>query len=190
MKVEDGTGAGYLTRVKKNNRLTVEASGRSGQAITSLETGLSFQASAEQAIGTTDVPILYLENNSNTHHMVITYVRIMSAGAAALSTAAYFTVKLGDSYTSGGANVTPTNVNQISGNVAAAVCKDGSSSLTVAGGTEIDKNYSVNKMESYNKEGSIVLGSGDSISIWHKGSTVAGNAYGRISFYYVDHSEI
>ena len=115
---------------------------------------------------------------------------MMSAGAAATNAGAYFTVKLGDSYTSGGADLTPVNTNQSSGNAADVVCKDGSATLTISGGSEIDKNYSANTMQSFNKEGSVVLGKGNSISLYHLGSTVAGEAYGRISFYFIDSLEI
>jgi len=190
MKTEDGTGNGYLMRVNKKNRATTTTVSISSQAQVSLEDAQSYQVSSDQAIGTTDVPVLYLENNSNSKYMVITYIRVQSAGAAATNENAYFTVKLGDSYTSGGADLVPKNMNQISGNQAEVVCKDGSASLTVSGGTEIDKNYTANSMQSYNKEGSVVLGNSGSVSIWHKGSTIAGNAYARISFYYVDPSEV
>ena len=186
MKIQNGVGAGRLMKVDKKFRATVASTSISSQAQVSSDDAQSYQVSAEQSIGTADVPILYLENDSNSKNMIITYLRVMSAGAATQTATAYFTISLGDSYTSGGADLVPKNMNQTSGNKAEVVCKDGSAALTVSGGTEIDKNFSANSMQSYNKEGSIVLGSGGAISVWHKGSTVAGNAYARISFYYVD----
>jgi len=178
---------GNSVGVSSNNRLKTKAVSTSQQHFISHHDGLAYQASGEITIGTSDVPVLYLENNDSARDLVITYIRFQSIGAAVASETAYFTVSLSDSYTSGGDAVVPTQMNRSSPNVADAVCYDGNSSLTISGGVEIDKNYEANSMQSYNKEGTIILPKGQSISIWHKGSTVAGTAYARFSFFY-DHA--
>lgn len=189
MIIDDGKGSGVKAKVTKDNRLAVTSISKSAQAHVSSSDKEAYQVLAEQAIGTSDVPVLFLENDHNSKILVVTFMRVESVGAAASNTAAYFSIYLGKVYASGGADLIPVNVNQSSGNLAQAICKDGSSSLTLTNGDLIDKNYTSNSMQAYNKDGSIVLNKGDSISIWHKGSTVAGQASVRISFYYIDEED-
>jgi len=180
----DGTGSGNEAKVDVENRLHTTSVSQSNQHHVSISESGSYQVSGEISIGTSDTGILYLENTSDTHDLVVTFIRVMSIGAAAASSAAYFTLNVGGSYTSGGAAIVPTNMKVGSSTTASATAYDGTTPLVLANFTEIDRNYEANSMQSYNKDGSIVLGKGNSIAINHKGSTVAGEAYARISFYF------
>jgi hypothetical protein len=185
-KITDGKGSGRAAEVNIHNRLETDATSHSAQSRASIQDEQSYQISTTHTITNSDVPMLYLQNDSSTHHLVITYIRVMSIGAAASNVGAYFTILLGDSYTSGGTALTAINVNENSGNIADSTAYDGTNSLTVSGGSEIDRNWTANTMQSYDKEGSVVLGKNDSITINHLGSTVAGTAYARISYYFIE----
>lgn len=181
-----GAGDGREVKVSDDNKLETKSVATSLQHYVSHHKGLAYQVWGEIDVSTTNDPVLYLENISNDNTMIVSYIRVNTVGVAAASTASYATVNLGCSYTSGGAAKTPTNMNQSSPNAAAVTAYDGTSSLTLVAGTEIDRNYQVNEMQRYNKEGTIVIPKGGSICISFKGSTVAGKAYARISFF-MDH---
>lgn len=189
MQIESAAGKAYGAKVNKDNRLATESVSLAAQALRSREHGDSYQVEGTITIATSDTPVLWIRNDSQTKLMVITYIRMMSIGAAASNVDGYFTVKLGSAYTSGGNAVTPVNVNRNSGRTSSSTSYDGSTALTLSGGSQIDKNWEANSMQSYNKEGSVVLGNNDAMSIWHKGSTVAGSAYARISYYFIDNEE-
>jgi hypothetical protein len=189
MNIDDGIGRGFSAKVNKENRLGVESVSLAAQAVRSREYGEAFQVEGTITITTSDTPVLWIRNDSQDKLLVVTYLRVMSIGAAASNVDGYFTIKLGSTYTSGGGAVTPVNLNRNSGRISPTVAYDGSSSLTLSGGSQIDKNWEANSMQAYNKEGSIVLGNNDAISVWHKGSTVAGSAYARISYYFIDKTD-
>jgi len=185
-RICDGTGTGFEARVDHNNRLSVEASVRSAQSRVSLEDGKTFQVvSGLIDVTTTDQELLLIKNNSKSTKLVITYIRIMTAGVADWNATASFRTYIGNgSYTSGGDVITPVNMNTSSG--AQALDFDfysGTTPIVADAGSEIDRNHCANSMCAYNKEGALVIAPGGMITINHIGSTVAGSAYARVSFY-------
>ncbi len=186
MRIESGGGTPYEAAVNEKLRLLTEASTSSAQSRASFDDGKAFQVSTVPVTVTdTDQEILILKNNSRDDYVVITYIRLMSAGVAAWNVGGYFTLNVGGDYTSGGSEVTPTNVNTGSGLTSLDLaCYDGNTPIVLSGTqTEIDRNYCANEMQTYNKEGSLVIAPGGLFSINHIGSTVAGSVYSRISFY-------
>jgi len=185
MKIEDGLGTGKLVKVNSNHKLEVEAVTISEQHNIAIETQSTFQISGEITIGTSETTVITLKNTHSTKDVIITYIRVMSIGAAVSNASAYFNVKLGGEYASGGTAITSVNMYTDSPVTATVESYEGSGTAIVMGGTpvEIDRNYTANSMQSYGKEGSVIVPKNSSISITHKGSTVAGTAYARISYY-------
>jgi hypothetical protein len=183
-RIDDGRGKANQARVGDDLRLWTDSKSVSAQHVASAENELAFQVSTSQAITNSDVPVIHIINNSSDYHMVITYIRLMSIGAAASNVGAYFTILLGGERSSGGATITPVNMNSESSETSDSTIYDGSSSLTISGGSEIDRNYTANTMLTYSKEGALVLTKGTTFTVNHLGSTVAGTVYCRVSYYF------
>lgn len=183
--LEDGRGSGREAGVDKDFRLETHSVSEYYQAYLSRTEGNAYQVSGSTAIAASTKTILTLKNNTQDKDFIVTYIRVMSAGAAATNENAYFTIKKGGAYASGGTSVAIPNMNFGSGVVSGGVAYDDNPTMS---GTsiEIDRNYSANSMQSYSKWGSIVVSPGNTISIDHTGSTAAGDAYARISFYVLD----
>lgn len=186
MKIEDGTGKGYEAGVNSKNELKTSAVSASIQHIASLRDKQAYQVNAQLAVNTSEENILLLKNTSDSEDLVITYIRLHTAGAAATNSTAFFSVKAGGDYASGGTAITPTNVYVGSANAADALAYDSTGSDIVTSGTylTLDKLHQSEVEIAYNKEGSLILPKNQSILISHIGSTVAGIAYARISFFY------
>ena len=186
--IVDGTGTKYEAKVDSSNRLRTRAITISNQNYASRVNKDAFQVSAFRSITTSDTPVLYLENATNDKYIVITFIRVATAGAAATNENAYFTINLGGRYSSGGTAIKPVNMFAGLSVSALATAYSAETVPIVMAGTplEIDRQYEANHMEAYNKEGSIILQNKAAISVNHIGSSVAGAAYARISFYYID----
>lgn len=186
--IEDGTGQGHKAKVTAENRLYTHSLAIPVQAHISENHQQAFQVCGQIDIADSEKVILFLKNDDPDRKAVITYIRIMSAGAADLNKDAYFSIKMNGIYSSGGTAVTPVNMSAGSNQEAEVIAYQGTGTDIVLTGTSqcIDKNWSANSMQSYNKEGSLQLPRGQSMSIHHIGSTVAGIAYARISFYMID----
>lgn len=189
ISIKDGNG-GNIAAVDADNKLQVQAVSTSLQHFLSHHKQLAYQVTGEITIaGTTDQPVLILQNNDQNHDMVISFLRLETMGVAVATTSAYFTVRKNDVYTSGGTAALSENMSFGSANVADVIEYSGGNSLLISGGVEIDRNYQANSMETYNKDGSIVIPKSKSLSIWFKASTAAGIARARIS-YYLDHPTV
>lgn len=184
--IKDGTGSSYLVRIDENNHMSVKAITTSSQNYYSRKNKDAYQVSTEINISTSEQTVLFMHNGSTDKHLVITYLRMMSAGADAANENAYFKTLIGGSYVSGGDAITPTNMFVRSAKEALGNFYSGSTPIVTAGFTEIDRTHQANEMVAYRKEGSIVLDTNDALTITHKGSTAAGVAYARASFYYID----
>ena len=189
MRIHSGIGNGKEAGVDKNNRLMVEASTRSAQARVSIEDGQAFQvSSSDVAVSTSEQEILVIKNNYLNLKVVVTYIRVQTADVAARNAAAFWTIGLNEGYVSGGTAIEPVNVNTDSGFSAQDLaCYDGSVAIVTSGTfDQIDRNFGANTRETYNKEGALVVGPGGMLSIKHIGSTIAGVANARVSFYLTD----
>lgn len=188
--IKDGTGQCHYAKVDSTNRLSTTAITTSTQNYVSRINKNSFQVWGTASINTSEVPVLFLKNTSTTKDIVITYIRVMSVSAAATNENAYFSIKLAGSYISGGDAVTPVNMFASSALTASAEAYQGTTALSISSTfKEIDRSYDSNSQVVYRKDGSIILTTSDAIAITHTGSTVAGTAYARISFYYIDQGD-
>jgi len=188
MKIQSGAGFGYEARVDKDLRFWVASKTEPAQQNASHTKERAFHVSYSQTITNSDVPLIVMTNDNPDLDIVVTQIRMMSIGAAASNVGAYFRVLVGGSYTSGGASVTPVNMNSASAVPSLSTIYNGSSSLVVTGGSAVDLDYTANEMIEINN-GSTILTNGTSMSIRHLGSTVAGTAYVRISYYFDDKPE-
>lgn len=183
--IEDGTGSGNKTKVDNDNRLHVRSVSQSLQHVTSREDKEAFQVEADLAIATSEKNLLLIQNTDNDRDIVITLIRMGSAGAAATNTSAYFSVKVGGQYSSGGTNKTPINLFVGNSTPAIGTFKDGGSTIVTTGTfSEIDRYYDANRLETFDKQGALIIPSGQALLVSHVGSTVAGNAYVDVTFYY------
>lgn len=183
--IEDGTGTGKKVKVDEDNRLHVRSVTQSLEHISSREDKGAFQVSADVAIAASEQEILLIQNSDNDRDIVITDIKMGSVGAADANTSAFFAIKIGGTYGSGGTAVTPTNMFVGSSTPAVGTFVTGASTITAAGTfVEIDRLYDANTLVDFLKAGAIIIPSGQAMTICHTGSTTAGNAYCRISFYY------
>jgi hypothetical protein len=147
-------------------------------------------AAAEQAL-------LFLQNDDNTGLiLVVTYIRLLAINLAttgSFGAGTYFTVGFDQSRTSDGTVVTPVNMNRSSGKTA-TVTAYSSGDLAGAGTALVlspaanaavaDRHYPEANLKElrYEKQGSIVLTEGKSITLSLVTDFTTGYAYGRISF--------
>lgn len=132
----------------------------------------------------------HITNNSPTLSLVVAYIRVQCTGltggtALGDNAANYFTANFDEVYSSGGSAVTPVNLNRKSGNTADVTAYDTNPTLT---GTpvEFDRVYMKDSaQQTFRKEGSLILGSGDSMSIKFVTDN-SGTAYSRLSFMMMD----
>ena len=183
MKIEDGTGSGKIAKVDKSNRLSTSAVTAEQQHEVSHEENLAFQVSADVAITTSEQDILLIKNTGEKE-LIVTFARLEVVGAAAASTTAFFNISTGGDYASGGTVIDPVNMYVGSAVEADADVYDNSGAAIVTSGTFIQIDRTYQDSNSYNKHGSLILPRNSSIKISHKGSTVAGNCYCRVSFYF------
>ena len=180
-----GSGAESLYANVTEHGLNVDAVTSSSQYIASHVNSDAYQVEGTINIAATEKTALVIKNTSATKQMIVTYIRSNSVGAAATNVLAYYNIKLGGEYSSGGTAVIPVNMKADSPKDAPVEAYEGSGTDIVMGGTplQIDRNYISNSMEKYGKEGVLIIPTNSSVSITHKGSTVAGIAYARVSFY-------
>jgi len=133
------------------------------------------------------VNVLHINNTSPNMQLVVTYLRHQivgaSGGTAFPNDSNYFTVRVGRDRTSGGSLVVPVNMNVGSGNKADVVVYDGNPTI-VAGALEIDRWYtkSDGDMNTFNKEGALIIQPHNSMQISYTGDQTSGKIYGRVSF--------
>jgi len=185
--ISDNTGnIGNGLKIDKDNRAHTRAVNIPHQHAVSSKEHRAFQISTTQAIATTTQNILFLKNTSDTRDLVITNIRLSTAGAAVTNTSAFFTVRIGGDRASGGTTSTPTNMYVGNQTTTEGDFFDSTSTNIVLSGTqtEIDRSFEANVEISYNKIGSLILPKNSVLIISHIGSTVAGDAHARVSFFY------
>ena len=180
-----GSGKESLFAGVTEKGLNVDAVTNSAQHVISHQDSNAYQVEGEIAVAITEKTVLTLKNNHASKKTVITFIRLQSIGVAAAGVDAYFNIKSSGEWSSGGTEVTSVNMKMGSPKTASVECYEGSGTDIVMSGSPVqfDRNYQANSMESYGKEGTVILDSGASMSITFKGSTAAGKAYARISFY-------
>ena len=184
--IQDGAGSGRAVKVNRDNNLSVHATSASQQHTNSESKGQAYQAwGLTDTLTSATIPILHLKNTSADKQLVVTFIRFQTIdNNVSAGVGEYFAVGFGRTYSSGGTEMTPVNLNTSSGNKAEATAYQ--STPTLAGtNVEIDRAY--NKAEgeivTFNKDGSIVVGPNDTIEFYYVGTSTAGVAYARCSFY-------
>jgi hypothetical protein len=188
MQLEDGKGQGYFAGVTNENQLQARAETHTMQHHASLFYGQAFQIIGDfAALNNNTYRILHIKNVDPNRFLVVTYIRLEVVGASGGdfgSPNTYFQFGNGVTYASGGTIVTPVNVNFTSGNAALVEAYDNNPTLT---GTflEYDRWYpdANGSMQTFNKEGSVILGLNNELTISLTTNHTAGTAYARVSFF-------
>ena len=185
--IKDGTGKGYVARVDSTNRLRTYAKSASIQHVVSEDDQKAFQVIGTATLSSGTVIPLHITNDNSEENLVITYLRHQVIGASGGTSFPnvnnYFSVRLGRTYTSGGAASTPVNVFGGSGQLSGVTCYQTDPTL---GGTalEIDRWYTKadGDMNTFNKEGSLIIPPNKTMEVAYVGDRTGGTVYTRISF--------
>lgn len=178
----DGTTAG----VTNENQLEVEAEIHELQHHVAFKNELSFQCQATITAASGTESILHITNNDSKRQMVVSFVRtqLISTSATLPEAGTYFNIGYGQTI-SAGSPVSAVNTNKSSGKTADITSiEDGTLSGTIE---ELDRYHftGVGDKETYNKQGSLVLGLGDAISL-NIVTTAAASVYVRVTFMMID----
>lgn len=184
----EGPKRGTSVNVTKDGDLATRAIVHELQHHHSREEGQVYQLIGDDVtIASGTNTLLHIRNDSSTHAVVISYIRMqavdLAGGTTPPSINTYFQLGFGTTYTSGGTAVTAVNVNRTSGNTANITAYDNTPTV---GGTfvEADRWYPSGDGDEqvYNKHGSIILGKNDTLEIRLVTDNTSGTGYCRITF--------
>jgi len=184
--IKDGTGSGYLAKVTTDNKLSVYSKSASLQHSVSEEREQAYQVISTATLGAGETVVMHVTNQSSSN-MVVTYLRHQLVGASGGTSfpnaSNYFSVRLGRRYASGGSAVTPVNVFSGSGNTP-NVDFYGSGPTLSGTALEIDRWYtkSDGDMNTFNKEGALIIPQNQTMEIAYQGDQTGGTIYSRLSF--------
>jgi hypothetical protein len=157
-----------------------------------------YKENTYQVVGTVTIAnatttVLHIKNTDSTRKMVISYIRVQAidpaGGTSPPAAVNYFSLGLNQTVSSGGSAVTPVNTNAGSGRVASVTATH--NGPTVAGTlAELDRWYlsADGGTETWNKEGSIILGLNDTFGINFTSDNTSGTAYARVTFMMIDNN--
>jgi hypothetical protein len=191
LQIEDGTGQGFRTGVTAENQLLTQAETHELQHHISMNEGQVYQAIGTHTLASGGTKtILHIRNNDPARFMVVSYMRIQFPGGdGTIDAATYFDCGFNETYTSGGTEVTPVNMNASSGNVASVVAFQ--DNPTVGGSfAEFDRWYPDKTMQTFNKHGSLILGFDDTVSWRLITDQTTGLAYCRVTLMMLDRTNI
>lgn len=187
-RIEDGGGQNGDAKVNGDGQLSVIAENQELQHYISRYKGESYQAIAtDTGITAQAQTILHLKNNSTTHWLVVSFIRLFAITNTASKPVIgeFWEVGVDDLVSSGGTVITPVNVNRNAGSVA-DVTATGATAPTMSGGfTGLDKWYNNNTEQAYNKQGSIILPLNGTFSARFT-ATGTGQATARITFMMIE----
>lgn len=193
--VIEGPKRGTAVKVTKDGDLATRAIVHELQHHHSRDNGQVYQVIGDDVtIASGTNILLHLRNDSSTHGLVVSYVRMqnvdLAGGTAPPSVNTYFQLGTGTTYVSGGTAVTPINTNRTSGNTANVTAYDNTPTIS---GTfiELDRWYpdGDGAEQTYNKHGSIILGKNDTLSIRLVTDNTSGTGYCRITFAMIELEE-
>jgi hypothetical protein len=185
--IEDGTGKGYKAKVDSKNRLRGYVVASSLQHVISEEDENAYQVIGTATLASGTVTVLHITNNDPDRKLTVTYLRHQvvgaSGGTAFPNTSNYFSIRLGRTYSSGGSTAIAINVSSGSGNTAQITAYQGAPTLTGTA-NEIDRWYTKadGDMNTFNKEGSLIIPPNKTIEISYIGDHSSGTIYARLSF--------
>lgn len=177
----DGTLAG----ITSEHQLLVRAESHELQHHIARHQGQTYQViSIDTGITAKTQTLLHLKNDSATHDMVVSFIRIeaITNTASKPVVGEYFELGYGRTVASGGTAATPVNTNTASGNTA-GVTATGIDPTMAGTFTLIDRKYhQANGEETvFNKQGSLVVGQNDTFEIRFL-SAGTGEAKCRVTF--------
>lgn len=185
--IRDGTGQGYLAKVNKDNQISVKSESESIQHTVSRNKQQAYQVIGTATLKNGTTNALHICNDASDKDLIVTYIRHQvigqSGGTAFPNVSNYFKVSFGESYSTGGTEVTPVNVNKGSGNDADVTVYDNDPTL-IGTATEIDRWYSKEEgdMNVLTKEGAVIIQPGRCMTLSYVGDQTAGTIYTRLSF--------
>lgn len=189
--IEDGAGKGYSVEVTDELQLNVQSENHELQHHESLHNARVYQVIGEvKGLNNNTYTTLHLDNDVNKK-MTVSFVRLqtvnLSNKATLPSSGTYFQIGKGRTYSSGGSDTTPTNMNFTSNKTANVTAKTDNPTMTGTF-TEFDRWYptSTEDMMIFNKQGSIIMGQNDSIEVRLVTESTSGTAYSRITFMYIE----
>ena len=194
MILESGLGNGKLAGVDGDNRLLTASFNIPFQHLIAKDYQKTFQVLGEATLANGTVTPLHIKNNSSDRVYVVTYIRwqiIDQAGGTALPNASnYWQLGFGSTYTSGGTSVTPVNMSSGSNTISSLVAYQASPTLS-GSLTVCDKHYAKAEadMNTYNKEGAMLLLPGSTVAAQFVGDHTSGTIYTRISLAEVSASD-
>lgn len=132
----------------------------------------------------------FIKNNSTTQNLVVISFKVqtigLSGGTSLPDDGTYWEFGYGDTYTSDGTLVTPTNSNRARANVADVTAYEGDPTLD-SGGLTFDRLYpSAGQQVVYEPKGSIILGTNDTMTFNLITDHTSGTAYTQMSFLMMD----
>jgi len=188
--LEDGAnGTANKVGVTSGFRLQTAAVCQSEQHHASRNSGQAYQVQGNVALTAATKVALHIKNTSSTRKLIVTYIRMQvldpAGGTALPDSGNYMLLNFDQTLTSGGTTVTAVNMNRSSGNSADTTCTDNNPTL---GGTavEFDRWYLTatnSEMMKYNKEGTLILGQNDTLTIAAVTDQTSGECQVRVSFY-------
>jgi hypothetical protein len=185
-KIVDGTGGGWEAKVTSENKLAAIAVTVPPQMHLSARHQQAFQVlSGVQSI--TGANGLLAIRNDSAKRLVVTYIRVACDDTETAQ--ALVEIYLGGTWTGGGTALTPVNLNLTSAAQAGVTAETNS----LPGGTPslIDARWLRGPGEvTYNKEGSIILGTNNVFSIKVTPETAAVGFNARLSFLMIDEAEL
>ena len=177
----DGTVAG----VTSEHQVKVEAEIHELQHHVSRTTGQSYQVTGEtDTLTAATITVLHIRNDDPDRELVISFSRMGIVGANATMPAITDYFQLGfDGTVTGGTEVTPINVSRNSGADAGVTA---TASTPTSAGTFLEIDMWPPKEDgdrnSYNKQGSVILGLNDTFEIRFTSTSTTGKAWARITF--------
>lgn len=189
--IDDGTGKGYSVKVNSDNEMSVEAVVHQLQHSISRNTAQVYQVIGEVTNVSSGInTLLHITNDSPNLHIVISYIRLQAPaldGTAVVDFNTCFQIGHGTEYVSNGIVASPVNMNLSSGNIANLSAYKNEPVISGAF-TEFDRWYpdSLNTMMVFNKNGSLILGRGDTLEIRLITNQLSGFVYCRVTLFFMD----
>ena len=186
-QIKDGKGRGNIAGVNDNNQLEVYSQASSLQHVLSHRDGQAYQVWGTANLGSGTVIPLHITNDNADRDLIATYIRWQvvdeSGGTALPNVSNYMTIGIGRTYASGGAEVTPVNLNAKSGNVPQVTAYHNNPTLAGSDGI-FDRWYPKDEadMNVWNKEGTVILGRNDTLELAYVGDQTGGIVFARVSF--------
>lgn len=183
----DGSGKGNRAKIDVDKRLWVDSRSAALQHEISYIDEEAFQVIGTATLASGTVVPLHITNDNQDKEVVITYIRHQivdqASGTAFPNASCYFAIRYGTDYSSGGTTATPVNMHIGSSKVAGVTCYQTNPTLSGTA-VEIDRWYTKAEgdMNTFNKEGALILKPGQSLDLAYIGDHTSGIVYTRLSF--------